>query len=62
MACEFRKLGRPAVVHQPQPRFGVERHSRHLSVVVTQADDQIGIAIMAGTDLRTDNNRTRVAG
>lgn len=57
MADEFRKMGRAAIAHQPQPRFGVERDARHVPVFESQAHDQIRLAIMSRADFGRDDDR-----
>jgi hypothetical protein len=57
VADEFRKIRCTAVAHQPQPRFGIERDARHLTVLEAQTDDQIRLTVVTGAELRGDDDR-----
>jgi hypothetical protein len=50
---------RAAVAHQPQSRFGVERHAGHLTVFESQAHDEISLAVVPRADFRGDDDRAR---
>jgi hypothetical protein len=59
MADEFRNVCRAAIAHQPEPRFGIERHARHLTVFESQADDEVRLTVVSRADFGADDDGAR---
>src|SRR5690606_26824732 len=57
LALEARKVGDAAVAHQREAGLRVDRHLRAAAVGVAEGDQQFGGAVVAGGDLRTDDDR-----